>query len=171
MQEKVGVGTKTWQFLDRTAKVVVDAILGIFKIKVSDEKWDSFMQFVKFGLVGVTNTFISYGVYLIFLFVLGPDYYLVGSVVGFFVSVLNSFYLNDKFVFKKKEDESRSKSKALIKVFLSYASTGLVLSNILLIIFVHVLHGPKTIGPLIVLIITIPLNYIMNKVWAFKDGK
>ena len=171
MTEKVVVGTQICNFFEHIGRVIVDAILGIFKVKVSDEKWNSFMQFVKFGLVGVTNTFISYFVYLIFLFALGKEYYLVGSVVGFIVSVLNSFYLNDKYVFKKKEDVNRSKHKALIKVFLSYASTGLILSNILLIIFIDYLYVPETIAPLIGLLITIPINYIMNKVWAFKDDK
>jgi len=171
MQEKVGIGTKIWDFFEHIGRVTVDAILGMFKIKVSDKKWTAFMQFTKFGLVGVTNTFISYFIYLIFLFALGKEYYLVGSVVGFIVSVLNSFYLNDKYVFKKKEEVNRSKYKALLKVFLSYASTGLILSNILLIIFIDYLYVPETIAPLVGLLITIPINYIMNKVWAFKDDK
>jgi len=171
MQEKVGIGTKVWNFLEQLGRVVLDTILGIFKIKISDEKWNAFMQFVKFGLVGVSNTFISYGVYLVCLFAFGEENYMVGFILGFIVSVLNSFYWNDKYVFKKKEDEVRSKFKALIKVFLSYASTGLVLSAILLIIFVDYLNIPKAIAPLLGLLITIPLNYIINKVWAFKDGK
>ena len=171
MQEKVGIGTKVWNFLEHLGRVVVDSILGIFKIKISDEKWNAFMQFVKFGLVGVSNTFISYGVYLVFLLVFGEESYMVGFTLGFIVSVLNSFYWNDKYVFKKKENEQRSKFKALIKVFLSYASTGLVLSGILLVIFVQYLGIPAKIAPLIGLLITIPLNYIINKVWAFKDGK
>lgn len=171
MQEKIGIGARIWNLLEHVGRIVVEAILGIFKIKVSDEKWNSFMQFVKFGLVGVSNTLISYGVYLVCLFAFGKENYLIGNVVGFVVSVLNSFYWNDKYVFKKKEGEERSKFKALIKVFLSYASTGLVLSSILLIIFVKVIGIPETIAPLLGLLVTIPLNYIMNKVWAFKDGK
>jgi len=171
MQEKVGIGTKIWNFLEHLGRTVVDYILGIFKIKVSDDNWNAFMQFVKFGLVGVSNTIISYGVYLIFLFAFGEENYLYGFALGFIVSVLNSFYWNDKYVFKKKENEKRSKFKALIKVFLSYASTGLVLSAVLLIIFVDYLHISAKIAPLIGLLITIPLNYIINKVWAFKDGK
>lgn len=141
------------------------------KIINTNEKRDAFLQFVKFGIVGVSNTLISYLVYLIFLFSLGEDYYLVGSVVGFFVSVLNAFYWNDKYVFKKKEYEFRSKSKALVKVVLSYAITGLVLNNILLIIFVGPLHISKAFGPLVVLLITIPINFLINKLWAFKGNK
>lgn len=165
------LGVNLWNFLEHLGRVCIDAILKIFNKKITDEKWNSFMQFVKFGLVGVSNTLISYFVYLLFLFTLGEDYYLVGNVVGFFVSVLNSFYWNDKYVFKMKDGESRSKFKSLIKVFLSYASTGLILSNLLLIVFVQILNISKTIGPLVVLIITIPLNYVMNKVWAFKEHK
>lgn len=171
MTENIGIGPKIWNFFEKTGRLIVEAILGIFKIEVSDKKWDSFMQFVKFGIVGVLNTFISYFVYLIFLLVLGETYYLVGNVVGFFVSVLNSFYWNDKYVFKKAKGEKRSVVKSLIKVFLSYSLTGLVLSNILLVLFVSQFSIQKTIAPLLVLIITIPLNYVMNKVWAFKIDK
>lgn len=140
------------------------------KAGITNEKKDAFIQFIKFGIVGVSNTLISYFVYLIFLFLLGEEYYLVGSVAGFFVSVLNSFYWNDKYVFKKKENENRSKWKALVKVILSYALTGLVLNNILLVIFVGPLHIAKAYGPLIVLLITVPLNFIINKLWAFKGN-
>ncbi|OYP50573.1 polysaccharide biosynthesis protein GtrA, partial [Lachnotalea glycerini] len=51
------------------------------------------------------------------------------------------------------------------------AITGLILANILLIIWVDVLHIPKLFGPIINLIITIPLNFMINKLWAFKDTK
>lgn len=170
MQEN-GIGTRIWCFFENLGRVIVDAILGIFNIKISDAKWNAFMQFVKFGLVGVSNTLISYGVYLICLFAFGKENYLIGNVIGFIVSVLNSFYWNDKYVFKKKDGEERSKLKALIKVFLSYASTGLILSSILLVIFVKFIGIPETVAPLLGLLVTIPLNYIMNKVWAFKDGK
>lgn len=125
------------------------------------------IQFIQFGFVGVSNTLISYVVYVIFV-ALGI-HYLIGSVVGFIASVLNSFYWNNKYVFKKEAGEERNLFEALVKVFMSYALTGLILANILLVIWVDVLHLSEYIGPILNLFITIPLNFILNKIWAFRS--
>lgn len=120
-------------------------------------------QFIKFGLVGISNTFIFLLIYYIFIFI-NPKLYLIGNTVGFFVSVLNAYYWNNKYVFKKKE---KGNLKALIKTFISYGSTFL-LSTILLYFWVNYLDVNKAIAPIINLFITIPLNFLLNKLWAFK---
>lgn len=125
-------------------------------------------QFVKFGMVGVSNTIISYVVYVVLVYI--HVHYLIASLMGFIVSVLNAFYWNNKYVFKE-EAEKRVWWKALIKTFISYAGTGLVLSNILLVFWIEILHVPEMIGPLLSLVITIPLNFVLNKYWAFKIHK
>lgn len=90
-------------------------------------------------------------------------HYVVANVIAFVVSVMNSFYWNSKYVFKKADDEKRCVWKALLKTFISYGSTGLILSNILLILFVQKFKCSKYIAPLIILVVTIPLNFILNK--------
>lgn len=125
-----------------------------------------FEQFIKFGLVGVSNTAISYVVYMLGI-QLGM-HYLLASIAGFIISIMNSFYWNNRYVFRKEEGEQRSLVKAFIKTFLAYAGTGLVLNNILLILQVSILRIPEWLAPLLNLIITIPLNFVLNKIWAFK---
>lgn len=130
---------------------------------------DALVQFVKFGLVGVSNTVISYVSYAILVF--AGCHYLVASVISFVVSVLNSYYWNNRYVFAQKEGESRSVWQTLLKTFISYAFTGLFLNNILLVIWVDVLKISEYIAPLINLIVSIPVNYLMNKYWAFKTKR
>ena len=77
-----GLGHKIWIILEQIAKTVLFWLFGLFKIKISDEQWEKFMQFVKFAFVGVGNFAISYGVYLFFLWIHSP--WIVGSVAGFF---------------------------------------------------------------------------------------
>ncbi|MCM1467454.1 MAG: GtrA family protein [Alistipes sp.] len=127
----------------------------------------SLLQFVKFGLVGLSNTAISYGIYVI-LVRLGV-YYLFASVAGFVVSVLNSFYWNNRYVFQDKA--AGQWWKKLIRTFLSYAGTGLVLSNILLYIWVEFVHLNEMIAPVVNLVITVPLNFVINKYWAFGEKR
>lgn len=51
--------------IDKTGKIIINKILGIFNIQISDKQWNNFMQFFKFGLVGLSNTLISYLLYII----------------------------------------------------------------------------------------------------------
>lgn len=154
---------KFWKLIDT---VMYFFITKLFHIKLKPETWEKLQQFVKFGIVGLSNTLISYVVYVVLVFM--GVYYLAASLIGFVVSVLNAYYWNNKYVFQTDAGESRVWWKTLIKTFASYAGTGLVLSNILLILWVEILHWPEIIGPLINLIVTIPLNFVLNKYWAFK---
>lgn len=124
-------------------------------------------QFMKFGLVGISNTIISMGIYYVFIYI-NRDLYLLGNTLGFIVSVLNSYYWNNKFVFKKDRKENHLKS--LIKTYLSYGST-FILGTILLFVMVQILGISEVIAPIMNLIITIPINFILNKYWVFKEGK
>lgn len=138
---------------------------------MSDKKKEWFqllVQFIKFGIVGLSNTLISYVVYLAGVR-LGM-HYLLASVLGFVISVLNSFYWNNKYVFLQGNAE-RNLFLTLIKTFLAYASTGLVLANILLYIWVDILGVSEYLAPIINLVITVPLNFVINKLWAFRNKR
>ena len=138
----------------------------ICHLPISDEKWNGFLQFVQFGIVGLSNTLISYVVYAVGI--AAHLHYLAASVLGFLVSVANAFYWNNKYVFSAKEGEHRSIWKAFIKTFLSYAGTGLVLANVLLVLWVDVLGIHEMMAPILNLLVTIPLNFLLNKLWAFR---
>jgi putative flippase GtrA len=126
-------------------------------------------QFVKFGIVGLSNTIISYIVYAALIYIGMP--YLIASITGFVVGVLNSFLWNNLYVFKKNDNEKRNPWLTLTKTFLAYAGTGLVMANILLILFIEKYGISKYVAPLITLLITVPLNFIINKYWSFRIEK
>ena len=155
-------------------KKLIEKILGILHIKLSDAKLEWLSQFVKFGLIGVTNTLLSYGIYMLVIWLLEPYNitfdYLIGSVLGFIISVLWSFFWNNKLVFNK-DAEKRSIWKSLLKTYLSYAATGIVLANALLYIFVDLMGISKAVAPFVGLLITVPLNFVLNKYWAFRKEK
>lgn len=160
------IRTVFWNWLDETLSFF---LVKLFHIKILENNWDSFMQFVKFGIVGLSNTLISYVSYLFFIFL--ECHYLVASVLSFIISVTNSFYWNNKYVFKERLGERRSWWQTYIKTFMAYALTGLILNNILLVLWVDILCISEIIAPLINLIVTIPLNYVINKYWAFRGNK
>jgi len=126
-------------------------------------------QFIKFSIVGLSNTLISYGVYAGLTYIGVP--YVLASVIGFVVSVLNSFFWNNRYVFKKNDGEQRNPWWTLAKTFLAYAGTGLILSNILLVLFVEKMGVSKYLAPILSLVITIPLNFVINKFWSFRTKR
>jgi putative flippase GtrA len=134
-------------------------------IKIEKEKLQGFMQFVKFGMVGASNTLVT--IVLNSMCVSIGIHYQVSYFIGYLAGIVNSFYWNNKYVFKEKEGENRSILLAFIKCVMSYAG-GYVCSSVLLFVFVRILGLSSYITPIIILFITIPLNYILNKKWAFK---
>ena len=130
------------------------------------------MQFVKFGIIGLSNTVISYILNVAVLLILSPfsvswDFF-AGNMVGFLLSVLWSFYWNNRFVFTMQEGQQRSVWKALLKTYLAYGFTGIILNNILSWLWITKFGISKFIAPVINLIISVPLNFIINKLWAFR---
>jgi putative flippase GtrA len=130
---------------------------------------ETITQFMKFGIVGLSNTIISYAIYSLLVYF--NLHYIFASIIAFIVSVLNSFFWNNKYVFKKGHEQKRNVLHSLLKTYLSYAFTGLVLQNLLLFVFIDIMHISKYIAPLFGLTITVPLNFILNKLWAFKAEK
>ena len=121
---------------------------------------NTIIEFLKFGIVGGINTVLSYCI-------TNAGYYIfnlheqICNMVAFIITVFISFILNDKFVFKVKNGK-RNFCKSLLKVYISYSITGLFLTALLL------LGIPHYIATLINLVITIPLNFLLNKFWAYK---
>lgn len=123
-------------------------------------------QFVKFGMVGAVNTVLSLVIQWIFL-ALG-FYYQIGNAVAFVITVFISYLLNGYFVFGKESGEKIFSWKALCKVYLSYSVTGLFLTFILLYIWNDLVGINPNISPVINLLFTIPINFLLNKFWAYR---
>lgn len=155
---------KVFQIFENSTRIILNTMIRPFHKTISDEQWKGLMQFVKFGIVGLSNTAVTYLVYILLVSLHCPV--MPAYVIGYVIGILNAFYWNNKYVFK--EENSRSVLKALIKCFTSYIGSFL-LSAALLILWVDVLGISKYIAPLLTLLITIPLNFIMNKFWAFKS--
>ena len=132
------------------------------------------VQFIKFGIVGLSNTIIGYVIYAATLWLLrrmgwfpGADMY-IAQFVMFLLSVAWSFYWNNKVVFREEGDGERNVLRALIKTYVSYAFTSLFLAEVLLVLWVNVLGINEFIAPIFSLVITVPLNFVIQKFWAFR---
>lgn len=164
------------------------------------DKIKSFLQFVKFCIVGLSNTIICEGIYVVLLFF--GVHYLAANIIGNLISILNAYYWSNKYVFKAEEGEQRVWWKVLLKTYATYGFS-MVLSAGLLVFWLEIIKLEQFMGPVlsllgnlgilsglskigivleakilseilaaaINLIITIPLNYVINKYWAFSKGQ
>lgn len=163
-----------WCLIEKIAYFFLSLFFRIIKKELTRDIFEGFMEFVRFGIVGVSNTVINYGIYVGTLLLLRTyadlpkvDYY-IAQVIAFVLSVLWSFYWNSRMVFRLEEGEERSWWRALIKTYISYSFTGLFLNSILLFICVDLLHISAFIAPIINLLVSVPINFLINKFWAFK---
>ena len=125
---------------------------------------NTLIQFIKFGLVGISNTAITY-FFMHWVFIGGSIISLqMLSVVG----IINAYYWSNRYVFKLDAGEKRSQTKSFVKTFVAYSFTGLVIASALLWIYVDIFCISEYIALLLSLMITVPLNFIINKYWSFK---
>ncbi len=171
------MGNKIWILIEKMLFVILKMLFELMGKNLSDEVFTDFMQFVKFGIVGLSNTVIAYVLYVMSLaafrrfgLLSGVDY-IIASVIAFILSVLWSFYWNNKMVFQLKDGQQRCVWKALIKTYVSYSFSGLFVNNILLVFWVQICHISELIAPIINLLVSVPINFVMNKFWAFRGYK
>lgn len=149
--------------------------LEMLPVRLSDNQKETIVQFIKFGVVGISNTCVSYGVNIMTIMFLKPFAfsfdYVIGNVTGFLLSVLWAFYWNEKLVFKVSEGMQRNMGKALLKTYVSYSFTGLFLCNVLSYLWIDVLGISKYVSPVINVFISYPINFFINRVWAFRTEK
>ena len=151
----------------------------------------SVWQFIMFCIVGASNTIISIAIYSIIVF--GGGNYVLANLAGFIVSVLNAYYWSSRYVFKEDINaEKRVWWKVLFKTYVAYF-WGFIVSTLLLILWVDVVVISRFMEPLadcfmklgwekldaamlakllasfINLLVTIPMNYVINKYWAYRQ--
>lgn len=153
----------------------------------------TFWQFIKFGIVGVSNTLISEAVYFAIVYLGGN--YIFAYTMGFILSVLNAYYWSNKYVFKEDKDaEKRVWWKVLLKTYVAYLC-GFLVSAVLLILWVDIIKLYRFMYPLeavckkwglekidaemlgklaasvLNMMVTVPVNFIINKFWAYRQKK
>ena len=153
---------KLWHIFEGIISAVLRGCFRLAGKELSEHTRQQILQFIKFGLVGVLNTVISLTVYYaVVLF--RRDWYMLGNVAGFIISVLNAFYWNSTYVFNMRENRLRT----LLRTYMAYGS-NLIIGSVLLWLLVDQLGISPFLAPILNLIITIPLNFVLNKFWVMK---
>ena len=120
-------------------------------------------QLIRFLLVGVVNTAIQYVVFVLLYEVMGINY-LLASIAGYCLGVLNSYLLNRRWTFASGNARILPEAVRFTTVNLLAlgANTGLL----------FVLVSTQSMRPLIAqlwaITASVSMNFILNKTWTFR---
>ena len=120
-------------------------------------------KFIKFGLVGVLNTLINWIIFAVLNFV--GVYYIIANVIAYVIATINSYIWNSRWVFKYKGEDNKETTTKFILLNLA----GLALNTMILYLLVDLIGLNKLIALVITTVIVMVINYIVNKIWVFKE--
>lgn len=118
-------------------------------------------KLLKFGLVGIVNTLISIGCYI--LFVKLGMHYILANILSYLIGLVNSYYWNKKWVFKNKENH--------FSVFVKFVIVNLIVLSIntgCLFLLVHQWGFNQYGSQLAATVLGMGINFILNNKWTFE---
>ncbi|MFF8992048.1 GtrA family protein [Streptomyces sp. NPDC014983] len=117
-------------------------------------------QIVTFAVVGVLNTAVYYGLYLLFL---GRLPYLAAHILAFALSMVGSFFLNARFTYR-----IRPTWRKFLLFPLTNAANFLI-TTVGVYVIVDVLHAGSRFAPLIASAAAIPITFVVSR-WIMLPG-
>ena len=129
------------------------------------------VQVALFALVGFSSALVNLGIYNLVLWGLqafglfsGFDF-LIAQFFGFVISVAWAFFFNRRYVFRAPGAPWK---ESLIKVYITYSITGIGLSSLLSLFWIHVCGLPKEVVTVLNDTFCFPVNFLLNKYWSFR---
>jgi putative flippase GtrA len=120
------------------------------------------VQFVKFGIVGISNTLLTFAVYTLLLKVFGV-WYLAASAIGFMVGATNGFLWNRRWTFRDHVGDALTPLRWAV-----VQGCGLGLNEGLLYLFVGGARLDKLLAQAFATAVVTVLTFLANRAWTFR---
>jgi putative flippase GtrA len=120
------------------------------------------LQFVKFGVVGVSNTLIFFLVYTLLLKVFGV-WYVAASGIGFAVGAVNGFLWNRAWTFRGHVGDALTPVRWFV-----VQTSGLLVNLGLVYLFVDGVGLGELTGQAATIVIVTLLTFFANRAWTFR---
>jgi putative flippase GtrA len=122
------------------------------------------VQFLKFGIVGVSNTLLTFAVYTLLLKVFGV-WYIAASAAGFAVGATNGFLLNRKWTFRGHQGDALTPVRWTI-----VQGCGLACNLGLVYLFVGGAGLDPLLGQACATAIVTVATFAANRAWTFRGA-
>ena len=129
---------------------------------VKDNYKKEMITMIKYGSVGVMNTAVFSGI--TYLVSLTGVHYSIYTAVGYVVSILFSFFMNNRFTFK----ENGGDIKRLLAKFLVVTLSLMLMVQLIQYLFIDVMGTKEIIGIIAGMLFYTVSGYILNRNFVFK---
>jgi putative flippase GtrA len=120
------------------------------------------VQFVKFGIVGISNTLLTLAVYTLLLKVFGV-WYLAASAIGFIAGTINSFLLNRRWTFRGHVGDAFTPVRWTV-----VQCAGLGINEGLLYLLVDDARVDKLLAQVVATAVVTVTTFVANRAWTFR---
>jgi len=125
------------------------------------------IQFIKYGLMGVSNTLIDFGMYYVltrFSSFFGT-YIFVAKAISFCVATIWSYYGNKRWTFGQL---NKSTTKEVGRFYVTALISGVINVSVHYVV-VRVFNLPDTFGIVCAAGATVLFGFVLNKWWVFTE--
>ena len=119
-----------------------------------------------FGLVGVSNTVVSYVVFVL-LTRLGLHYF-AANACGFVAGAINSYLWNSRLVFKTAGEGQRQGMLTFARSTVAGVVSNVLVGGATLGLLINGLGVSELVAPIVNLAVTFPVNYLLCRLWAYR---
>ena len=120
------------------------------------------VQFVKFGIVGVSNTLLTFAVFTLLLKVFGV-WYIASSAIGFVIGAVNGFLLNRRWTFAGHVGDAYTPLRWAV-----VQGTGLGINLGLLYLLVHDAGIDELLAQALATVVVTVSTFLANRAWTFR---
>ncbi|MFJ5713612.1 GtrA family protein [Neobacillus sp. NPDC093127] len=119
-------------------------------------------KFLKFGVVGIVNTLITIGSFIVLVY-FGMNY-IAANITAYGLGMINSFFWNKNWVFQAK---SRKLSLVFKFVVVNFLTLGF--ATICLYVFVKHMDIHSSAAQIVSTCLGLAINFLLNKKWTFSE--
>jgi len=132
------------------------------RIGAGTRKAANWVQLVKFGLVGVSNTVLALAVYALLVKGLGL-WYVAASAIAFALGAVNGYVLNRSWTFSGHASDAGTALRWAV-----VQGSGLLLNLGLVYLLVDGAGLDKLVGQALAIVIVVVLAFFANRAWTFR---
>ena len=150
---------------ERAAITAPEPSVGVFRrIHHGTRKPANWLQLLRFGLVGSSGYVVNLAVFALLSGALGV-HHIPAAIGAFCVAVVNNFWWNRHWTFEARAGHAGFQAAR----FLIVSMVGLGVNLVLLELFVSGMQLAELPAQALAVALTLPVNFIGNKLWTFDD--
>jgi dolichol-phosphate mannosyltransferase len=135
------------------------------RIGLATRRPASWMQLLKFGVVGGSGYLVNLAVFALLAGLLGM-HYVLAAVIAFCVAVSNNFFWNRRWTFSPGDGHASFQAAR----FLAVSVAALLINLAVLQALVAGAAVGKLAAQAIAVAVAMPINFLANKLWTFDDS-